>query len=126
MLRRGQAGSLGRQAITFADNRIYGIRGAFALLVVIAVWAILTGILEIAAAVRLRREIEGEWMLALTGVVSIILGIIILFNPGAGMLGVVWAIGGYAIVFGILMLILAIRAGRFTPRASTNARVYGD
>ncbi len=87
---------------------------AITLLFLIAIWAIITGILEIAAAIRLRREITNEWALALTGVVSIILGAIIVINPGAGLLGLVWAIGGYAIIFGVLMLILAFRANRMT------------
>jgi uncharacterized membrane protein HdeD (DUF308 family) len=85
---------------------------AVTLLFVIAIWAILTGLLEIAAAIRLRREITNEWALGLGGLVSIALGVIMIVNPGAGLVGLVWAIGGYAVLFGILMLFLAIRAGR--------------
>lgn len=89
---------------------------AITLVFVVAIWAIITGLLEIAAAIRLRREINNEWFLGLTGLVSIILGIIMIINPAAGLVGLVWAIGGYAIIFGILMIILALRLGRAAPR----------
>ena len=93
---------------------------------VVAVWAIITGILEIAAAIRLRQEIDNEWALGLTGLVSLVLGVIMVINPGAGLMGLVWAIGSYAIIFGLLMIFLAVRAGRFAPTGTTGpgARVY--
>lgn len=89
---------------------------AITLVFVIAIWAMVTGLLEIAAAIRLRREIENEWALGLTGVASIALGVIMIINPGAGLIGLVWAIGGYAILFGILMIVLAMRANRLGER----------
>ncbi len=82
---------------------------AFVLLFFIAAWAILTGILEIAAAVRLRREVADDWLLALAGIVSIVFGILMAVFPGAGALAVVWLIGLYAIVFGVLYISLAFR-----------------
>jgi uncharacterized membrane protein HdeD (DUF308 family) len=82
---------------------------AIALLYLIAAWAIVGGVLEIAAAIRLRQEIEGEWLLALSGVASIIFGVLMVIWPGAGALAVVWLIAGYAIVFGVLMIALAFR-----------------
>jgi uncharacterized membrane protein HdeD (DUF308 family) len=88
---------------------------------VVAFWAIATGILEIAAAIQLRKEIQGEWALALTGVVSIVLGVIMIIFPSAGLIGLVWAIAGYAIVFGALMIYLAVTASR---KAAGAARVY--
>lgn len=93
---------------------------AVALLFVIAFWAIVTGILEIAAAIRLRREINNEWALGLTGALSVILGIVLLVNPGAGALGLIWAIGIYAILFGVLMIYLGIRvrSGSHQPFAA--------
>ncbi len=90
---------------------------AIVLVFVFAIWAIITGLLELVTAIRLRREITNEWALGLAGVVSIILGIILVVNPGAGLIGLVWAIAGYAIIFGILMIVLAIRTGQFADRA---------
>lgn len=81
----------------------------FALLCLIAGWAIVTGIFEVAAAIRLRREIEGEWILALGGVLSVLFGLGLAVAPGAWTLAVVWLIGAYAIAFGTLLLALALR-----------------
>jgi uncharacterized membrane protein HdeD (DUF308 family) len=82
---------------------------ALVLLTFIAVWSIITGVLEIAAAIRLRREIEGEWLLILAGAASVVFGILLLIRPGAGALAVIWLIGAYAVVYGILLLVLAFR-----------------
>jgi uncharacterized membrane protein HdeD (DUF308 family) len=82
---------------------------ALVLLYFIAAWAIVTGVFQIAAAIRLRKEIEGEWLLALGGIASIIFGVLLFLMPGAGALAAVWIIGAYAILFGILMIGLAFR-----------------
>ena len=79
------------------------------LLYLVAAWALITGIMEIVAAVELRRAIEGEWLLVLGGIVSILFGIVAFFFPGAGLVTIVWLIGIYAVVFGVLLIVLSFR-----------------
>ena len=76
------------------------------LLYLIAFWAVVTGVFEIVAAIRLRKEIRGEWLLALSGALSVLFGVALIVSPGTGALAVVWLIGAYAIVFGVLMIAL--------------------
>ena len=82
---------------------------ALVLLYFIAAWAVVTGVLEIVAAIQLRRLIKGEWMMILGGLLSILLGVLLFVYPGAGALGLVWLIGAYAILFGIMLIIFAFR-----------------
>ena len=79
------------------------------LLLLIAAWAILTGVLEIVMAVRLRRVIEGEVWLALAGVASIVFGVVLFLFPAAGALSVVWLLAGFAIAFGVFLVMLGWR-----------------
>ena len=90
---------------------------ALALLYVIAAWALVTGAFEIAAAIRLRKVITGEWILALSGILSIALGLLLIVAPGPGALAVVIWIGAYAFVFGALLFALGLRLkGLGSPR----------
>ena len=82
---------------------------ALVLLIVIAAWAMVTGVFEIAAAIQLRKFIKGEWLLALAGVASVLFGFALLLSPGAGAIALVWLIGAYAIVFGVLLIGLGLR-----------------
>jgi uncharacterized membrane protein HdeD (DUF308 family) len=75
----------------------------------IALWAIVTGLLKIAAAVRLRAEIDNEWSLGLSGLGSVVFGILLAIWPAAGIVAVVWLIGAYAIMYGLLLLWLSFR-----------------
>ena len=86
---------------------------ALALLFYIAIWAVATGVLEIAAAIRLRKEIGGEWLLILSGLASVVFGALLVVSPAAGALAVLWLIAAYAIVFGVLLVILAFKARSF-------------
>ena len=82
---------------------------AFVLLYFIAAWAILTGIFEIVAALEFRNLIPGEWATFLGGVLSILLGILLFAFPRAGAVGLIWAIGFYAIFFGIMEIVFGFR-----------------
>jgi uncharacterized membrane protein HdeD (DUF308 family) len=95
---------------------------ALVLLFYIAIWAIGTGVLEIAVAIRLRKEIQGEWFLILAGLASVAFGALLIAQPGAGALALLWLIGTYALVFGVLVVVLAIRARGFDSRAAHAGR----
>ena len=90
---------------------------ALVLLFIIAWWAIITGVLEIVAAIQMRREISDEWWLIIAGAASILFGILLFLNPGAGALAVVWIIGLYAAVFGIVLIGLSLRLRRAVGHA---------
>lgn len=89
---------------------------ALVLLFYIAIWAIATGALEIVAAIRLRREIAGEWLLILAGLASVVFGVVLLVNPAAGLLVLLWLVAIYAVSFGILLTVLAFRVRAFGRR----------
>jgi len=82
---------------------------ALALLYLIAFWAVFTGVLQVIAAVQLRKEIQGEWLLALSGILSVLFGVALVVRPMAGALAVIWLIGAYSIAFGVLMIVLGFR-----------------
>lgn len=81
---------------------------AYALLIYIGGWALAVGLLQVIAAIRLRKEIEGEWMLGLHGVLSIAFGVLVLVRPGAGAMAVLWLIATYSIMAGFLLVVLAL------------------
>ena len=86
---------------------------AMVLVYLIAFWAILTGLLEIVAGIRLREVIANEMLLILMGVISTLFGILIIIFPGAGALAIIIWIGAYALVFGIILIALAFRLRSF-------------
>ena len=85
-----------------------GITG-LVLLFFIAGWAIAAGVFEIIGAIRLRKEIENEWLLITSGVLSVLFGVIILMYPGAGALGLAFGIGMFAVLYGLLLVGFALR-----------------
>jgi len=91
---------------------------AIVLLAFIAAWSLVMGIFQIIAAVRLRKSIENEWLLGLSGLLSVIFGVLMLINPGAGALAVIWVIGAYAILFGVLLIALGLKLRSRTHHSS--------
>lgn len=95
---------------------------ALALLWVIAIWAIVAGVMQISAAIRLRKEVQGEWLWILSGILTIALGLLFLARPGEGILSVTWLIATLAIVWGILLVMLSFKLkgmkGRLTPQTA--------
>jgi len=85
-----------------------GITG-FVLLIVIASWAIVSGVLEVVMAIQLRKKIEGEWLLALEGVLSIAFGVLLMLAPLAGAIVLGLWIGAYALVLGGMLIGTAFR-----------------
>ena len=94
---------------------------ALVLVYIIAVWALITGVLEVIAAIRLRHVIENEWWLVLSGILSLIFGIALVIAPGAGALALIWLIAAYAIIFGVLLLGLALRLRGVSQRHQLTA-----
>jgi uncharacterized membrane protein HdeD (DUF308 family) len=86
---------------------------ALVLLVFIAAWSIATGIMQIVGAVRLRKEIDGEWLLIASGVLSVLFGVALLAWPGAGALAMALVIGAFAIVYGLLLISFSLRLRKF-------------
>jgi uncharacterized membrane protein HdeD (DUF308 family) len=115
----GIRGSEGRRWLLLAEGVLSVLAGliaffwpgitALALLYVIAFWAIFTGIVKIVMAVSLRREIDNEWLMASSGALSVLFGLILAVLPGVGLLSLVWLIGIFALVVGIALVLLAFR-----------------
>ncbi|TLP76705.1 HdeD family acid-resistance protein [Pseudomonas nitroreducens] len=82
---------------------------ALGLLMLIAGWALVMGVLQIIAAIRLRKALQNEWWLGLSGAVSVLFGVLMIGNPGAGAIAVAWVIGAYSVFFGALLIMLALR-----------------
>src|SRR6266566_5024599 len=82
---------------------------ALALVIYIAAWALMIGASEIAIAVKMRREIKGEWFLILMGLASIVFAVLLLWNPLAGAAALIWIIAWYAMIFGVLAIVFGFR-----------------
>jgi uncharacterized membrane protein HdeD (DUF308 family) len=82
---------------------------ALVLATIVGFWAIVTGVSEIIAAVQLRREIDNEWSLGLAGALSVLFGLVLILFPGAGILSLLWLVAVYALLFGVLLIVLGLR-----------------
>ena len=82
---------------------------ALALIIYIAAWALMIGATEIALAIKLRREIKGEWFLILMGLVSIVFAVMLLWNPAVGAAALIWIMAWYAVILGVLGIIFGFR-----------------
>src|SRR6266478_951848 len=90
------------------------IEALVAIIYFIAIWAVISGIALIAAGIALIR-VNGEWLLVLSGIISILLGIILFVQPGAGVVALSWWLGIYALLFGIALLSAAFRMRHSGP-----------
>ena len=95
---------------------------AVALLLYIAAWSLVMGVLQIVAAIRLRKEIRGEFWLGLAGALSIALAVLILVSPGAGALSLIWIIAGFAVLYGITLLMLGFKVKKLHTAVAAPAR----
>ncbi len=86
------------------------------LLVVIAVWAIVAGVMQISAAVRLRKVIRNEWFLAISGVVTLVLGLLLIVQPAEGAIALLVAIATFAIAWGVVLIVLGFRLRQLRSR----------
>ena len=98
---------------------------ALALLMFIAAWAILIGLFQITAVIRLRKEIENEWLLGFSGALSLLFGLLMIASPSAGALTVVWMIATYSILFGVLLIALGFRLKNFVDSGVRTRTIAG-
>lgn len=111
--------------LAFKSPELTTLIGGVIVAFYMATWAIVTGAMRIAMAVRLRKEIEGEWLLALSGAVSILFGIVIMARPAAGALAMLYFVAAWAILHGAILIALAVKARKFVGKfgeAITNVR----
>jgi uncharacterized membrane protein HdeD (DUF308 family) len=95
---------------------LYPDQAGRAIVLVIGLWAAATGIVEIASAIRLRQEIEDELLLGLGGVVSVILGAVLIVRPQFGQVTTTYVLGSYGLIFGVVLIMLGLRLRRFKPK----------
>lgn len=95
---------------------------ALLFLYLLAIWALLSGAVEIVAAWRLRKESRGEFWLGFAGWLSVVFGLLLILRPGAGVLTLMWLIAGYSILFGIVLIAWGLHLRRL-HLADTQQRV---
>ena len=95
---------------------------AMVLLFLISAWAIFTGLLKVVMAIAFRRRIENEWLMGLSGVLSVLFGVVLAVWPGAGLLSLVWLVGLYALIFGVALIVLGFRARGHAQASGSRVR----
>jgi len=123
------AGVRGREGWAIAEGAISVVAGivivvwpaitALVLLYIVATWAIITGIVRIVAAIRLRRVVRNEWLLVGSGLASVIFGVIAAVFPGAGILALIWLLGAWLIVLGVILIAFALSLRQLAHRPTT-------
>ena len=102
--------------ITFTRPAVTGM----VLIVFVALWAIWSGLFRIITAIRLRKELDSEWLLIFGGIISILFGVMLFAHPGAGIVAIAWLIGFFASMSGILMITFGIKARKFQKEAGSS------
>lgn len=100
---------------------IYPDLAGTAIVLVAGIWAVVTGALEVLSAVRLRREIDNEWLLGIGGALSIILGVILIARPQFGQVTTTYVLGTYGIMFGAVLVLLGFRLRGLKPETPGRA-----
>jgi uncharacterized membrane protein HdeD (DUF308 family) len=128
----GIRGSEGRRWLLMAEGMLSSLAGlavlfwpgmtAQVLLYVISAWAILTGLLKVGMAIAFRRQIENEWLMASSGVLSLVFGIVLGVFPIVGLLSLVWLVGIYALILGAALVVLGFRARGYRPANESRVR----
>jgi uncharacterized membrane protein HdeD (DUF308 family) len=90
---------------------------AIALLTLIGIWALVNGVVEIVGAIRLRAEIDNEWLLLIHGILSVLFGLIVLARPSGGALALIWFIAAFALVSGSVLIVLSFRLKGLASKA---------
>jgi uncharacterized membrane protein HdeD (DUF308 family) len=96
---------------------LYPDQAGIAIVVVIGLWALVTGILEILSAIRLRDEIADEWLLGTAGLLSVVLGVILIARPQFGQVTTTYVLGTYGIIFGAILVLLGVRLRGMRPES---------
>ena len=94
---------------------LYPDQAGRAIVLVIGIWAVATGVVEMVSAVRLRQEIADEWLLGLGGLLSVILGVILIVRPEFGRVTTTYVLGTYGLIFGVILVMLGLRLRQFKP-----------
>lgn len=122
---KDSAGSRGLLFVYALVSLVFGVLAvlnpgltAAVLVIMLAAWLFVAGIFRIVLAIRIRKLIEGEWLMILSGALAILLGVLFVLYPGAGLVTVALWIGVIALVYGVLQLWAGFKLRKLVPRAA--------